>query len=36
MDVTYTEVRGGHNFAVWAAALATEMDWLAARLGLTT
>lgn len=36
MDVTYTEVRGGHNFAVWAAALATEMDWLATRLGLTT
>lgn len=36
MDASYTEVRGGHDFAVWSAALATEMDWLATRLGLTS
>ncbi|MBC2638255.1 MULTISPECIES: alpha/beta hydrolase family protein [unclassified Rhodococcus (in: high G+C Gram-positive bacteria)] len=34
MDVSYAEVRGGHNFAVWSAGLSTEMDWLARRLGL--
>ncbi|RZL82025.1 MAG: esterase [Rhodococcus sp. (in: high G+C Gram-positive bacteria)] len=36
MDVSYAEVRGGHNFAVWSAGLSTEMDWLATRLGLVS
>lgn len=35
MEVSYMELRGGHNFAVWSTGLHAEMDWLATRLGLT-
>jgi S-formylglutathione hydrolase FrmB len=36
MAVVYLEVKGGHSFAVWTAALRDSMDWLAARLGITS
>ncbi|MGV9713809.1 alpha/beta hydrolase [Gordonia sp. NPDC003424] len=34
MDVHYTEVPGGHTFAVWSAGLRKELPWLAERLGI--
>ncbi|MFW0792192.1 alpha/beta hydrolase-fold protein [Gordonia sp. CPCC 205515] len=34
MDVHYTEVPGGHTFAVWSAGLRKELPWLAKRLGI--
>lgn len=34
-DVRYIELPGTHSWQVWSAALAHEMPWLAARLGLT-
>lgn len=35
MDAEYHTEPGGHEFAVWAAALSSSMDWLGTRLGLT-
>jgi S-formylglutathione hydrolase FrmB len=35
MDVTYTELAGGHSWSVWSAALRTEIGWLATHVGLT-
>lgn len=36
MDVRLVELPGGHSFAVWSAGVATEVDWLSQRLGLTS
>ncbi|GAC66250.1 alpha/beta hydrolase [Gordonia soli] len=34
MDVHYSEVPGGHTFAVWSASLKQQLPWLARRLGI--
>jgi S-formylglutathione hydrolase FrmB len=34
MHVRERRLPGGHSFAVWTPGLATELDWLGARLGL--
>jgi enterochelin esterase-like enzyme len=34
MDVTYSELPGGHSWSVWSAGLEKQMNWLAKRLGL--
>ncbi len=35
MDVQFRTEPGGHEFAVWSAALSSSMDWLGTRLKLT-
>ncbi|MDH3061495.1 alpha/beta hydrolase-fold protein, partial [Gordonia alkanivorans] len=34
MDVHFSEVPGGHSFAVWSVGLRQEMPWLGKRLGI--
>ncbi|AZG48402.1 alpha/beta hydrolase [Gordonia insulae] len=34
MDVHYSEVPGGHSFAVWSAGFRQQLPWLAKRLGI--
>lgn len=34
MDVRYSELPGGHSFAVWSAGLAQQLPWLMQRVGL--
>ncbi|MET4048489.1 MULTISPECIES: alpha/beta hydrolase-fold protein [unclassified Rhodococcus (in: high G+C Gram-positive bacteria)] len=36
VDAHLRELPGGHSMDVWAPALEAEMDWLAARMGLTS
>ncbi len=34
MQVTYSEISGGHSWSVWSAGLEQQLDWLAKRMGL--
>lgn len=36
MDVRYAVLPGGHSFQLWSDALAHDVDWLGARLGLSS
>lgn len=36
VDAHFHELPGGHSMDVWAPALESEIDWLAARMGLTS
>ena len=34
MDVRYSEIPGGHSFAVWSEGLKQQLPWLMQRVGL--